>query len=557
MGSIPLVALAGGRPRVGVGSLTAVDPVEGYNAAVQNDQKLALGAQDVATGQQKLEEGQMSLEMKRQAMKDQQTVMQALAQHDGDVEKALPALAGKVLPQTFQGLLKFHLETKKDLAEIDDKELKTRQDAHDRTTQLFDYATKLPDDQYAAQWPTIAQKNNELNPQHPLDPNQPVPKDKLPGVAVGLQTQEQYLAQEKARREQATAATEQEKNTAQAEKDRAEAAKARMEVSGGAMTGAMADSKYRNILMQEQLGRPVSPEDKAFKVAYQKQKEVVPQFNFNLQANGVQGSQKATTDASGQPLSYDQQIKNFGPKGGLVKAIIEGRQDPPASFAQKSPYWQDVMQKVYQVDPEFNQQRAQLRKAYTVGQQSKEINAINTAMGHVGVLGDAIDALHNSDVKLLNSIANKLGVQIGKDNVTTFNTIVHRVGPELSKAYIGAGGSAGERGTDEKDFDPSLGEDQLRSNVGITAQLLRSKIGALENQWDQNRAPSMKSFSQQFISPEAQKQLDRYSPGGKSAGASAGKKVLPLAAIQKAAKDHGVSVDEAKRQAEAAGYTIQ
>jgi hypothetical protein len=42
--------------------------------------------------------------------------------------------------------------------------------------------------------------------------------------------------------------------------------------------------------------------------------------------------------------------------------------------------------------------------------------------------------------------------------------------------------------------------------------------------------------------------------GGRQRG---GGKTLSLSAIQQAAKDHGVSVDEAKRQAVAAGYTIQ
>ncbi len=36
-----------------------------------------------------------------------------------------------------------------------------------------------------------------------------------------------------------------------------------------------------------------------------------------------------------------------------------------------------------------------------------------------------------------------------------------------------------------------------------------------------------------------------------------GGKTLSMAAIQQAAKDHGVSVEEAKRQAQAAGYAIQ
>ena len=197
-----------------------------------------------------------------------------------------------------------------------------------------------------------------------------------------------------------------------------------------------------------------------------------------------------------------------------VMAVMEGRQSPPGSFALKQPYWQNVMNQVYALDPQWNEQRAQLRKSYTVGTQSKEINAINTAMGHVGVMGDAIDALNNGDVRLLNAVANRLGVETGNTPVTTFKTIVNRVGPEIAKAYIGAGGSAGERGTDQKDFDPNLSPQQLKANVAITSQLLRSKISSLQNQWDQNAAPGVQNFQDRFIMPEAQRQLNRWSPQG-------------------------------------------
>lgn len=284
-------------------------------------------------------------------------------------------------------------------------------------------------------------------------------------------------------------------------------------VNGQTMSPAMLESKY--VLDQAQKQRTGQSPDPQFDAGYEKYKTMVPAFNFNLHAAGVGGGGAPPAGPGGAPLSYDQQIKSFGAKGGVVKAIIEGRQDPPASFAQKSPYWQDVMQKVYSIDPEFNQQRAQLRKAYTVGTQSKEINAINTAMGHVGVLGDAIDALHNNDTKLLNTIGNRLGIEFGTkagDSAAMFKTIIHRVGPELSKAYIGAGGSAGERGSDEADFSENLAPSILKTNVGMTAQLLRSKISSLENQWDQNKAPGMPSFQDHFITKEAAKQLDKWSP---------------------------------------------
>jgi hypothetical protein len=226
-----------------------------------------------------------------------------------------------------------------------------------------------------------------------------------------------------------------------------------------------------------------------------------------LQQQGVSGGPRIAPGTSPEDA-----YKQFGNKGPTVKAIVEGRQTAPTSFAQKSPYWQDVMDKVHQVDPEFTEQRAQLRKAFTVGPQSKEVNAINTAMGHIGVLNEAIDALNNGDVKALNAIGNRFGLETGNQAVPAFKLIVHRVGPEISKAYIGAGGSAGERGADEKDFDENLAPGVLKNNAALTAQLLRSKISSFENQWEQNKAPGMPSFQDRFIMPEAKKTLDRLNP---------------------------------------------
>jgi hypothetical protein len=221
----------------------------------------------------------------------------------------------------------------------------------------------------------------------------------------------------------------------------------------------------------------------------------------------------------------DDYLKGLPPADrGIVMALAEGRMSLPSSFALRTPYWQRVLAQLNQYDPQFSEQRAQLRKGYTVGSQSQEINAINTAMGHIGVLGDSINALDNGDVRALNLIANQMGVEIGKDPVTTFRTIVNRVGPEIAKAYVGAGGSAGERGADEKDFDANLSPKQLRSNVSMTAKLLRSKISSLENQWNQNAAPGMQSFQERFIMPEAKQQLDKWAPQGGGGGFAGWKK---------------------------------
>src|ERR1035437_1461420 len=203
-------------------------------------------------------------------------------------------------------------------------------------------------------------------------------------------------------------------------------------------------------------------------------------------------------------------------------AILEGRMTPPSSFALKTPYWQDVMGSVFQQDPQFSEQRAQLRKGFTVGAQSKQVNAVNTALGHAGVLGEAIDALGNGNIKVLNKIANDLGVQTGNDAATTYNTIVHRLGPEITTAYVGAGGTAGDRGTNEKDFDYSLGPKQLKSNLGVTVKLFRSMNNSLENQWNQNKSGNMPGYQEHFIMPQAQQTLQKYAPEGGNQPAQGG-----------------------------------
>lgn len=222
---------------------------------------------------------------------------------------------------------------------------------------------------------------------------------------------------------------------------------------------------------------------------------LVPSYNFNLQQNGSSGN---------APLNSKQEA--------TAQAILEGRMTPPSSFALKTPYWQNIMGSVFEKDPQFSEQRAELRKGFTVGKQSTEINDINTAMAHAGVLGDAIDNLKNTDMLAWNKIANAAGVQVGKDPVTTFNTIVHRLAPELAAAY--GQGTGGERDKVESDLQASLGPTQLKKNLSATVGLIRGKIASFENQWNQNKSDSMPAFQDRFIMPQAKQTLDKWAPQG-------------------------------------------
>jgi hypothetical protein len=478
MATIPLPALHTAPIAQPESPLHMMGQMMGIQGAQQEQQ---LREQEMQTRQIEQQEQQLQLQQQQQAMKDQQTfrtAMQAPENHGktiGDIADTL-ANQGAISPQGWQQMKKADIEQRTALATMDEKTLANASAAHKATQELYNNVMDMPDEQLAANWPSIAQQYDAIpgNNKMPLDPSQPLTKDQLQQFGPMLSMHGAYIEE----------ATERQKKQAELAAKKAEN---EFYAQNGGAPGVPAEMMQQADWLKKNPGK--GPADfLRYKAA------IAPTVRFNLEANGMGEG----------PLNPQQ--------AATAQAIVEGRQTAPTGFALSTPYWQRVMGGVTQLDPQWSEQRAQLRKDFTVGKHSSEINAINTAMGHVGVLGDAIDALQNGNVQVLNRIANSIGAQVGSDSQTTFNTIVHRVGPEIAKAYIGAGGSAGERGADEKDFDPALGPQQLKSNVSMTAKLLRSKIAAFENQWDQNKSEAMPSFQERFIMPEAQQQLNKWAP---------------------------------------------
>jgi hypothetical protein len=106
-------------------------------------------------------------------------------------------------------------------------------------------------------------------------------------------------------------------------------------------------------------------------------------------------------------------------------------------------------------------------------------------LGHTQTLLEASKALHNTDVQSLNAIAKKIGAQLGDSAPTIYNTIVNRLGPEITKAYIQSGaGTLEDRKANKVDFDIALGPKQLEGNARATMILAASKIKANQDQYN-------------------------------------------------------------------------
>lgn len=260
---------------------------------------------------------------------------------------------------------------------------------------------------------------------------------------------------------------------------------------------------------------PVGKRNAATFDAWKAKQAPLATFNLNAGAFATPPSPAATAAAAASPTP-EAALQKLDPRmRASIKQVGEYQMKKSEMLARTPQAARDnfntALDAVYPNYSEANYDaRHKMMLDYTSGKTSQQINAINTAGGHLSALADAADALKNNNVQLVNQIANKIGVAIGRDPVTTFNTIVHRVGPELAAAYIQGGGGEGERGTTAADFDPKLGPDQLKNNLAITAKLLGSKISSNENQWKQTM--DRDDFRDRFLSPEAKAALAKLSP---------------------------------------------
>lgn len=217
--------------------------------------------------------------------------------------------------------------------------------------------------------------------------------------------------------------------------------------------------------------------------------------------------------------------------GGEVKhsataTMIANYQSPERTALARVPYGrrEAIKQEVLQMNPEYHAEYFdnfnRTERDATTGKIGTSANALNTMMGHLAVLNTAAEALKNGDVTFINKIANKFGMATGATAPAVYNTIVHRLGPEVTKAYLAAGGSVGERGTNEADFDSSLGPDQIKQNIGVSALLADSKIKALQDQYQRGTYGKGKQKLMSDEAEAARQSLTRQAPAALRGGAA-------------------------------------
>lgn len=203
-----------------------------------------------------------------------------------------------------------------------------------------------------------------------------------------------------------------------------------------------------------------------------------------------------------------------------VKALADGRLAFPSGYALKSPYWQKMLQYVSQYDPSFDaiqyNARSRARTDATSGKLAQNNNALNTGIGHVGQLADAVAGLGNvSWSQTVNRVKNAASAEFGGTGVTNFDAIKNRVAPEIVKIWRGTGGAESDIKRDIDSLSDAKTPAQLYGALHEIAGLMRSKIEANQAQYVQAMGPSGAHL--EMITPQSKailNKIDQLASGG-------------------------------------------
>lgn len=195
----------------------------------------------------------------------------------------------------------------------------------------------------------------------------------------------------------------------------------------------------------------------------------------------------------------------------MVDAIGQYKVAPPNGMALRNPRMQQILADVTAKYPDFDATQYGARqvaaKAFSTGKDGQSVQSANTALNHLGTLKELAAAQNNGDIRLFNTIANRFATETGGTAPTNLAAAVTMVGPEISRAVIGAGGGQGDR---EK-VDSALaaltkgGKAQAAGTLATMEDLFGGRLTEAQRTYE--RTTGRKDFPTTFLSPAAQKVL--------------------------------------------------
>jgi hypothetical protein len=228
------------------------------------------------------------------------------------------------------------------------------------------------------------------------------------------------------------------------------------------------------------------------------------ELNFN---EGLSGGAAPVTGPGGQKVTGDAYLQTLPASDqAVVKAMVEGRQPPPTSFAMSKPYWQQRIQEANNYDPSFDQTtwpgRVKTRTSFAGGPDAANVTAIDTALQHAGVVSQALGALGNTSVPMYNTAKNWLAQEFGSSAPTNARESVDALSSEARKVFQATGGgNLTELENWQKNFPVNGSPEQQKGSLSQFVSLLDSRLDALADKY--NRGMGKAEDKLTFLSPRA------------------------------------------------------
>lgn len=302
----------------------------------------------------------------------------------------------------------------------------------------------------------------------------------------------------------------------------------------------------------------LSPEERAGFPSWEQQQTVRPpnsqESQFLLDGNSVKGDY--IPGASGQPGRYFYQGQDVtgrarvippastqgqsAPEGDYdltgdeflktipaawrttVRKIASYEEDPTKVASMRGGMREKLMTWVNQVNPGYKADefanRAPTRKAYTTGTQGQQINAINTAIGHIDQITGLVEQLNSGSFVPGNALVNKIKTALGAAAVTNFDTLKDALAGEVASVLSKGGATVSGIAEARAHVNSANSPQQLAGYVKTLIPVMGSKLAALDYQYHQAMGAD-DAFS--ALSPETKSILSKhgFDPSGKHAEA--------------------------------------
>ena len=172
----------------------------------------------------------------------------------------------------------------------------------------------------------------------------------------------------------------------------------------------------------------------------------------------------------------------------IVDLIGQGKMAVPSSFALRSPYWIDALERVGKKYPGFDAgvygARASARRTFASGPEAKNVTSMNTLIGHLGTMSDMADKLNNNDYPAANAVINRIKQEMGDPTIVNFNTAKSAVAEETMRVFRQVGASDAEAKRWGDLLSSSGSPAQLSGNISTVGKLLESRINAIADQFE-------------------------------------------------------------------------